>query len=157
MSQLVFHLERLTDCQTPIIVFANWWNGNGPFPITVVPNGGLRDDEETQADLYAKGRTLPGPHAGEPGFPAMGLTVTAARSLHETPHGRGAAMDIMPAVVNHDGSAVVAVLSDVRDAHILALYTDYGLIAEKRGLVWGGRWKRKDYAHVEMTGWRALP
>jgi hypothetical protein len=31
-------------------------------------------------------------------------------------------------------------------------YEEVGIIAEKCGLVWGGRWKTPDYPHIQMKG-----
>jgi len=45
-----------------------------------------------QTELFLKGRKTPGPHAGEPHFPALGLTVTKARPGEST-HNFGIAID----------------------------------------------------------------
>ncbi len=45
-----------------------------------------------QINLYLQGRTLPGPHAGEAHYPALGLTVTKARP-GESAHNFGIAID----------------------------------------------------------------
>lgn len=37
-----------------------------------------------------------------------------------------------------------------RDPWVMEAYARYGEIAEEIGLVWGGRWKMRDYGHVEL-------
>ncbi len=37
-----------------------------------------------------------------------------------------------------------------RDPWVMEAYVRYGEIAEELGLVWGGRWKMRDYGHVEL-------
>jgi len=37
-----------------------------------------------------------------------------------------------------------------RDPWAMQAYEHYGEIAEELGLVWGGRWKMRDYGHVEL-------
>lgn len=37
-----------------------------------------------------------------------------------------------------------------RDPWVMEAYARYGEIAEELGLVWGGRWKMRDYGHVEL-------
>lgn len=35
-------------------------------------------------------------------------------------------------------------------------YRHAGVIGERLGLVWGGRWKHPDYDHLEMKNWKTL-
>lgn len=154
---LVYHLHRL---MTPgvderIQDFFYDWALHGPFPIVIPPTGGHRIDEAVQEALYAQGRTSPGPRAGEEGYPDLGLTVTAARTLAETPHGRGGAADAEIAVVKN--GRVIATLTDVRNPKIRLQYEHFGLLAEEHGLEWGGRWKKKDMCHVQVPSWRDIP
>jgi hypothetical protein len=155
----VFHIERVLEpgIDPRIREFFSWWNAYGSFPITIPPNGGLRTDSTGQAALFAQGRTMPGPYAGEGGYPPLGLTVTNARTLKDTPHGRGGAADAYPATLNKDRTSVVGIYTDDRDPKVQLLFTAYGYIAEDHGLVWGGRWRRKDYPHVEVPDWKRLP
>lgn len=154
---LVYHLHRLMGpvVDSRLQDFFYYWAKSGPFPLVIPPTGGIRTDEAVQARLYAQGRTAPGPHAGEEGYPALGLTVTAARTLADTPHGRGGAADAEIAVVK-DGR-VIATLTDTRQPKIRLQYEHYGLLAEEHGLEWGGRWKSKDMAHVQCPDWKSLP
>ncbi len=157
---LVFHLQdRLIEpgVDPRLLEFFIWWNELGPFAITIPPNGGWRTNETEQAALFAKGRTAPGPHAGDSGYPSMGLTVTNAKTLSDTPHGRKAAADAYPAVLNNARDKVIAIYNDDRDPKVHLKFHAYGLIAEDHGLVWGGRWRRKDLPHLEVPDWRKLP
>ncbi len=155
---MVHHLEErliVPGVDRRIVDFFLWWDEHGSFPLTIPPTGGVRTDEAVQAALYAQGRTSPGPRAGEDGFPALGLTVTNARTLADTPHGRAAAADALPAVVKN--GVVVAVLVDDRDTKVRLMFEAYGLLAEQHGLEWGGRFKGKDRPHVQCPNWRSLP
>ena len=74
-----------------------------PFVRTLPPNasvavGFLTPDE--QMDRYLQGRRVNGPHAGDAGYPTMGLTVTDERPL-DSPHNFGIA------AVLQDGSEFV--------------------------------------------------
>ncbi len=135
--------------------FFYFWAKHGPFPITIPETGGLRTDEAGQEELWNQGRTAPGPRAGDTGFPVLGLTVTAAKTLAQTPHGRGGAGDAEVAVVMN--GRVIATLTDTRQPKIRLQYEHYGLLAEEHGLEWGGRWKSKDMAHVQVPDWKHLP
>lgn len=157
---LVFHLvDRIIrpGLDPRLVDFFLWWEERGPFPITIPPDGGWRTDEAKQAALYAQGRTSPGPHAGDTGYPPLGLTVTAARTLAETAHGRKAAADSYPAVLSADGKRVASILVDDRAPKVRLKFHQYGILAEEHGLVWGGRWKRRDCPHVECPQWKSLP
>lgn len=44
-----------------------------------------------------------------------------------------------------------------RDPWVMEAYARYGEIAEELGLVWGGRWKLRDYGHVELQRRGVLP
>lgn len=84
----------------------------------------LRTFEE-QAKLYAMGRTAPG------------NKVTNARP-GESLHNFGCAVDVVPLV---HGKAVW-------DNNMWPLI---GMLGEKLGLTWGGRWKFKDLPHFQLT------
>ena len=78
-----------------------------------------------QEELYARGRTTPGP---------------IVTNLRSSAHTRGLAFDIMP---YKDGK----VLFDDNPT-----YEKLGAIARSLGLTWGGDWKGfKDYPHFELT------
>lgn len=147
----VFHREHADGAHPQLQRFLDWWEIHGPFPVTIPPTGGLRTDQ-LQAELYAKGRTRPGPHAGEPNHPPMGETVTQAATIHDSAHGRGAALDIMAVKTSTDGTRVLETLDD------LSLYVILGQLAKANGLAWGGEFRRPvDLDHVEVLHWRALP
>lgn len=147
----VFHREHAAGVHPRILAFLDWWEANGPWPVTVPPDGGLRTDA-TQRVLYAKGRTAPGPHAGEKNEPALGRTVTNAQTVHDTPHGRGAAVDLLPVKLDPTGTKVLAIIDNDK-----GLFKTFGLIVETYGFVWGGRFHRVDEDHAELPAWRQLP
>lgn len=135
----VFHLDRLALCVPAIRDFFLWWDMHGPFPLTIPPDGGLRSSEKHQARLFEAG-------------------ATKAKTLADTPHGRGAAADAYPAVLDRTGHYVTAIRIDTRDTRTQDMYRQYGEAAERAGLVWGGRWKSiVDLPHVETPSWRLLP
>lgn len=84
-------------------------------------------DRESQAALYAQGRTRPG------------RIVTNARP-GQSYHNYRVAFDFVP---------VVAGKAQWND---LALFRRLGEIGESLGLEWGGRWKFKDMPHLQYTG-----
>lgn len=148
----VFHREHALGVHPDLLAFLDWWEEAGPFAVTIPPDGGLRDDT-TQAALYAKGRTTPGPRAGEKGHPPLGYPVTNAKTVHDTPHGRGAAVDLLPVLASPDGQRVLAVLDSDR-----SLFQALGGLAQARGLVWGGCFHAPiDLDHVEVPDWKQLP
>lgn len=86
---------------------------------------GLRTFAE-QDELYAKGRTAPGPR------------VTNARGGFSN-HNFGLAIDI--GIFSQDGKKYF-------DAH--PLYKEFGSLGESLGLEWGGRWKFVDEPHYQF-------
>jgi peptidoglycan LD-endopeptidase CwlK len=99
-------------------------------------------DSDSQAALYAKGRTVLGsnPRADKP----MGDTVTNAPA-GASYHNYRCAFDFVPIV---DGKPVW------KDDN---LFTRCGIIAESVGLEWAGRWKSfKELAHCQYTGGLAI-
>ena len=149
----VYNFNRLAGCDVRLIDFFSWWQTHGPFPVTIPEFGGKRIDEQLQTEYYAKGRTTPGPHAGEPGYPELGLTVTGAKTLKDTPHGRGGAVDSYPAIISSDYK-VTAILNNEKDPKTLEMFARYGSLAKTYGLEWGGVWK--DYPHVQCPNWREI-
>lgn len=153
--KLVFHMDRLAGTDIRILEFFIWWDQHGPFVLTIPPLGGKRTDEASQVALFAKGRTVPGPgvHRGRP----LGKTVTNARTLSETPHGRGGAGDAYPAVLGMNGK-VIAILDNLADPKTRQKFEEYGSIAKTQfGLEWGGDWESRDCPHVQVPKWRDLP
>lgn len=85
-------------------------------------------DNESQAALFAKGRTAPG------------QVVTNAKA-GQSFHNYRCAFDFVPLV---NGKAMWA---------DTALFERCGVIAEQCGLEWAGRWKSfKELAHCQFTG-----
>lgn len=119
---------------------------------------GVRGQHEVDLK-YAQGRTAPGPHAGEAGYPPLGETITNVSSMAKAPH----AMRVYP-----NGTWGCAVdlqffvqgtmsLAEGKEPAEVAVYLELGELAEKAGLVWGGRFTRVDQAHVETPDWRNFP
>lgn len=128
MKTRVLHQGRAAGVHPRLLSFLGWWQFHGLFPLVVLPDGGIRTDEAKQLSYFmAKPRK------------------SAARTLRDTPHGRGAALDLAPFIAGaipwHDWDRFRVV----------------GLAAEVYGLVWGGRWPERDGPHVEIPGWRSLP
>lgn len=125
---LVRHMERLMGVDERIWKSALEWSAAGPFVITVAPDGGLRTNPTWQAQMFLGGKSK-------------------ARTLEETPHGRGGAADFYPL---EKGRLVL----DVDDPR----WEQLGVWFEARGLEWGGRWDRfKDKPHVQVPRWTSLP
>lgn len=94
-------------------------------------------DFESQAALFAIGRTTPGanPRVDRP----MGDTVTNAQPGTSW-HNWRRALDVVPVVAGK------AIWND------MALWSRIGACAESVGLEWAGRWKSfKELAHVQLT------
>lgn len=138
MKQKVYHFNRVAMCDSRLVAFFAWWQRNGPFPITIPSSGGLRTDELEQARLF------------EGGF-------TKAKTLQQTPHGRGCAVDAYPAILDPTGTFVAGIRTDSKDPQTKVLFAQYGSLAETHGLVWGGRWKFVDMPHVETPDWKEAP
>lgn len=141
---LVFHFERLEGINRRLMTFAEWWQDHGPFPITIPETGGFRRDDALQAKLFAEGKTK-------------------AKTLEDTPHGRGAALDAYPAILDPTGKWVAGIHLTT-DAMGRELFRRYGVLAESFGFRWGGKFAPLDgnglgwdCPHIELMGWRDLP
>lgn len=124
---LILHEERAKGVDLRLLAFLEWWKARGPFTLTVLPGGGFRTDEAEQLANFRSG-------------------ASRARTLADTPHGRGGALDLAPLI----GSKV--------DWTDWATFEVMGGLAEDRGLEWGGRWTTlKDGPHIQVPNWRVLP
>lgn len=136
---LVFHFNRAVGCDSRLLKFLAWWQMAGPFPITIPEYGGLRADAVAQEKLFA-------------------AHVSRAKTLEETPHGRGGAIDAYPAILDPRGEYVTGIELDYAKPETKVKFHRYGDLAEAHGLSWGGRWAGfPDYPHVEVPDWRSLP
>jgi hypothetical protein len=124
--------ERAKGAVAALQAFLDWWDANGPFAILVAPDGGVRTDAAKQAMYYEQGNSK-------------------ARTLEETPHGRGAALDLWPVGFNPR-------LKLEAQPEVKAKFETMGRIAKEQfGLTWGGDWGW-DFPHVEVKNWRrSLP
>lgn len=130
----VYHRERADGVHPQLQQLLDAWAREGTHNVVVADYpgpGGLRTDEAEQQELHADG-------------------LSGAASLIDTPHGRGAALDVHPEGFDpHRGFGSQA------DAELRL--RAFGEFAERYGFVWGGRWSKPDMPHVELPNWRALP
>lgn len=136
----VLYRERADGVHPDLQWLLDQWESEGSHVVEIAggPNwphpGGLRSSELGQAATAA-----------------MGLS--KAVTLQETPHGRGAALDVWPRGFRPDRSYAAAdQLPGARE-----LMATFGAFARSRGLVWGGLWSTPDDPHVELCNWRSLP
>lgn len=152
----VRHLDRAEGTHPRFWEFFAWVERVNPLPfrLVVCPDGGVRDQEDIDHE-YAKGRTTPGPNAGLPGFPLLGLTVTKVRTLWEAPHasrgGHGWAIDIAKDKLTAAGWG-----PDFQDRSafelIAAAVRRFESEVPGPRLTWGVGWG--DLPHWEVDGWR---
>ncbi len=136
VTQQVLYLERLQGIHPSLLAFVGSWQQTGKFPILAAFDGGLRTDSAKQLQYYNLGNSN-------------------AKTLDQTPHGRGAAMDLYP--VGFDTRIGITRDSPFELNFKWAFY-EMGEAAERAGLVWGGRWtKPYDLPHIEVPNWRSLP
>lgn len=123
--------DRAQGVRAELQTFLDWWAANGPFPIVVGVDGGVRTDALKQLSFYMRG-------------------LSKAKTLDETPHGHGAALDLWPAGFNPG-------LDLDKQPAIKAKFIEMGRIAKTMfGFTWGGDWGW-DYPHIELKTWRSLP
>lgn len=136
----VMKRERANGTDGRLQRFLDYWAVSGPFALMVAPDGGVRTNEARQASYYAAG-------------------TSKARTLDETPHGRGGAVDLWP-----EGFDPTKPVDEATYQRFLAI----GAAAERAGLGWGGRWTGAfppstanpyggDLPHVEVRDWASLP
>jgi hypothetical protein len=153
MSELR-HPERLYSVHPELCAFMKLVVATSPYDWCIVT--GIRSLAGVQ-EKYAVGRTTPGPHAGEPGYPPLGQVLTNVSSLEHAPHAErrtpagvyGCAVD---AQFFYEGR-----LSAGETTAEQSIYRWYGHLAESQGHVWGGRFGNVDQAHVELRLWRSYP
>jgi hypothetical protein len=145
----VHHLERARGVHPRMLDLPRQWIARGPFEIAVALHGGLRADEALQAKLSGGG-------------------MSAAGSLIKTPHGRAAALDLVPiefllyVPVSFGGKARRWFGWDELPAELRAKFKEIGEFSEALGFEWGGRWLGKsfpngDQPHHQLKGWTRLP
>lgn len=113
----------------------NWKTHPNTFPIKIA--SGLRTDESEISRLYAIG-------------------LSNARTLEQTPHGRGGAIDVHPVEFN-PRIPWIDQPSAIKNKFMI-----FGMYAEGAGYVWGGRWRGStfpygDQPHIERKDWRKMP
>jgi hypothetical protein len=134
-AKLVSGRTRLVNVHPQLQQLISMWEYDGSHDIFIPADGAMREGIEAsshQLQLYLSGRS-------------------GARTLAETPHGRGAALDVWP--VGYDFAKDVS-LQPLMKTRL----EKFGAFAKTYGFTWGGDWSSiKDYPHVEITNWRNLP
>lgn len=149
MSALVRNRDRANGVHQSLQALLEAWIADGSHDVLIAPNGGLRTDPALQKTLAANGNSN-------------------ATSLEQTPHGRGAAIDVwpvsfLPFVPKHSGGIGLRWYGwDELPAKVRAEFAAFGVFAEARGFRWGGRFTgtkfpNGDQPHVEITTWRSMP
>ena len=132
---------RLRGVHPQLVLMTAAWAAQLTWDILIT--SGVRTNAE-QVALYAQGRTKPGP------------IVTQASSAAFSAHGRrwingtvyGCAVDAVPCT----GPAGQPNYDD------RGSYEAMAMVAERMGLVWGGRWvKFPDEPHFQMMDWKQWP
>lgn len=152
---MLLHTERLRWVHPRLVDLARLLASQSAIDLCVVTGGRNAEDARRK---WSEGRTTPGPHAGEAGYPELGQTVTNCQTIGQTAHAirttpagdYGCAVDLQ--YVGRDGK-----LLDTNTAANRALYESAGLLAEGEGFRWGGRFPKYDAAHYEIPNWRAYP
>lgn len=131
--------EKLRHVHPAFTVLIDEWKSH-PNTFEIEIADGLRygpEDEALQARNYATG-------------------MSKARFLRDTAHGRGGAIDIYP-IEFRDWikRAWPDVPSDIKNKFLV-----FGMFAENRGFIWGGRWLKTfpygDQPHIELKAWNTL-
>lgn len=137
MTVRVLNLEKARGCHASLIHLLTEWEARGTHDVLIAdalgfPAGGLRTDVLEQHKAFMDG-------------------LTKARTLGETPHGRGAALDVWPVGFNPH--------RDFKSQPTMeTLFRAFGEFAEGLGFRWGGRFASfKDLPHVEVADWLSLP
>jgi hypothetical protein len=140
----VFNRERANGVHPRLQELLDAWTREGTWNIVIgggsgFPNGGLRTQEEVDA--------------------ANAAGNSRATDVSQTPHGRGAALDVWP-----EGFSPFLSFADQPDMQ--DMMQQFGEWAESHGMVWGGRFRgvygsdpsiTGDWPHVELPQWVALP
>lgn len=129
-----------------LLALLDAWEVHGTHDVMIPGPADLRSFSGPPAGL----RT--GPEAEAAQAEAYRVGLTNARTLAETPHGAGAALDVWP--VGFDPR----VPWEQQPGLVQSQFTAFGLFAEARGFVWGGRWRSAkfpngDQPHVQVKNW----
>lgn len=126
--------ENAGSLLAPLRDFLTWWELEGPHSILIPQWGGMREGIEAEAWQRKQ----------------YDIGTSRALSLRETPHGRGAALDLWPVEFDYYTPW------DKQPTNVVAKFKLQGVIAKEFGFKWGGDWGW-DYPHIEIPNWRTLP
>lgn len=134
----VLFRERAAGVRPELLRLLDAWQTEGAHVVMIAADGGLRIGAAAaaaQAKFFREGNSK-------------------AATLADTPHGRGAALDVHP--LGFDPRRPMAEQPLMRER-----FRIFGEWAEKRGFVWGGRWASfgpdGDAPHIEIANWRRFP
>lgn len=130
-----------------LVELLDHWEREGWFDVVIAHGtygkityvGGLRTDSAQQAATAGAG-------------------LSNASTLRSTAHGRGCALDVWP--LGFDPTKPFSAQPGMQQ-----LMQAFGEWAERRGFIWGGRWKFQapgaevagDWPHIEVPGWQNMP
>lgn len=129
----VLNKERLLGVHPSFTGLLRDWEFEGSFDILVAPDGGYRigpADEAKQAKFYRDG-------------------ASKAATLKDTPHGRGAAIDVWP-------YAFKPSVPLNQQLGVKNQFLEFAEFAKARGFIAGADWGW-DFPHIEMKNWLSLP
>jgi hypothetical protein len=149
ISGRVRNRERAAGVLPELVGLMDAWEERGTFDVVVAPGGGLRTSEDEQAGYAANG-------------------TSTATTLKDTPHGRGAALDLWPVafldfVPRYLGGTAArwATWAEVSEP-VKLQFSELGRFGEALGLTWGGRWRSSafpngDQPHFQLPNWSRYP
>lgn len=133
-SAMVHNKDRANGAHAELRKLLEDWEREGTHEVTVAVDGGLRwglDAEQKQKGFFDAG-------------------LSKAATLKQTPHGRGAALDVHP--VGFNPNAGFDTQPGMREK-----FVSFGTWAESKGFTWGGRFgsfgKDGDLPHIEIKNW----
>lgn len=151
---MLHHPERLKDVHPKLVAFLKLAVSRSVLDICVVT--GARDAAGVAAK-WGEGRTAPGPHAGEPGYPELGQVVTNVQHPNDTAHSLRVTPEGIYATAVDAQFQVGAKLLEGTPGSESELYRWLGELAEAEGLEWGGRFRAVDQAHLQLKEFRQYP
>jgi hypothetical protein len=149
MTATVYHRSRADGVVPLLQTLLDAWVRVGTHDIVIAPDGGLRTSVAQQAEKAASG-------------------LSNAKTLRQTPHGRGCALDVWPlsflefVPLSSGGTAQRWAAWAELPQRVRDEFRAFGEFAERNGFRWGGRFRGKlfpngDQPHVELMDWQRWP